>query len=347
MKNGWTILAMAACMTVAGTCSAIDQIKTSTEEKPVRGHITGVTKLAVSVEATSGETREIPANEIASIVFENEPSGLLEAHVKMLHGEYEDALANLEKASAEDTSRREMAEDIEFSKAFCSAQLALAGTGNVAAAGSQMLKFVNQSPNSYHFLPACELVGNLLVAAGQFDKAEEYYQKLAKAPWPDYKMRAQIAMGRALLAQGKAAGADKAFNEVLANEAPGELAEGQRMAATVGKARCLVLAGKADQAIKSLNEIIAKVSSDNVEINALAYNALGTALRKSDRPKIEAVLAFLHVDLLYSSIPEAHAEALANLESLFEEIHKPDHARQVRAVLDERYKGSRWAMKKN
>jgi tetratricopeptide (TPR) repeat protein len=180
------------------------------------------------------------------------------------------------------------------------------------------------------------------VAAGNYSKAEEYYARLAKAPWPDYKMRAQIAMGRALLAQGKTAEANKAFDEVVINEAPGDLAESQRMAAKVGKARCLAAADKTDQAIKTLEDIIAKADADNTELHALAYNALGSSLRKAGKSK-EALLAYLHVDLLYSSIPEAHAEALANLEQLFNELHKPVHAKEVRAVLDDRYKNSRWA----
>ena len=54
----------------------------------------------------------------------------------------------------------------------------------------------------------------------------------------------------------------------------------------------------------------------------MAYNALGTALRKAGKPK-EAILAFLHVHLLYSTQPDLDAEAVANLEKLFTETHKP------------------------
>jgi hypothetical protein len=97
-----------------------------------------------------------------------------------------------------------------------------------------------------------------------------------------------------------------------------------------------------DAAIRSLEKIIADADADNEELHALAYNALGTALRKAQKPQ-HALLAFLHVDLLYNSNPEAHAEALANLEQLFTELHKPEHAKRIRATLDQRYKNSRWA----
>jgi len=36
-----------------------------------------------------------------------------------------------------------------------------------------------------------------------FDFAEKQYVELAKAPWPVYKMRAAVSMGRSLQAQGK------------------------------------------------------------------------------------------------------------------------------------------------
>jgi tetratricopeptide (TPR) repeat protein len=219
------------------------------------------------------------------------------------------------------------------------------GNGSLTEAGHQMLVFLKQHPKSYHYYQANELVGNLLVAAGASDKAEPYYALLAKAPWPDYQMRAKVAMGRGLLAQGKMAEADKMFDEVLENTSTSDLAEGQRMMAKVGKARCMVAAGKAPAAVKVLQEIIASASADNVDLHALAYNALGTALRKQEKP-MEALLAFLHVDLLYSNNPEADAEALANLEQLFNEIHKPEKARRIRAMLDDRYKNSRWAKMK-
>ena len=73
-------------------------------------------------------------------------------------------------------------------------------------------------PDSYHYLEACQIVADLLVADGRFDKAESYYGELAKAPWEDTKMRAAIGTGRALLAQGKAAEALKVFDDVLGHE---------------------------------------------------------------------------------------------------------------------------------
>jgi outer membrane protein assembly factor BamD (BamD/ComL family) len=46
---------------------------------------------------------------------------------------------------------------------------------------------------------------------------------------------------------------------------------------------------------------------------------------------------------MYDQQPEAHAEAVANLAKLFIEVHKPDHAKDMKKILEERYQNSRWA----
>ncbi len=138
------------------------------------------------------------------------------------------------------------------------------------------------------------------------------------------------------------AAAEKAFDEALLNGASGDLAEAQRTAARIGKARCMALNNDADGALKSLNEIIDKLDDRNPEINAMAYNAQGTALRKAGKAN-KAVMAFLRVHLMYELQADADAEAVANLEKLFIETHRPLHAKDMRSILDDRYSNSRWA----
>jgi hypothetical protein len=149
-------------------------------------------------------------------------------------------------------------------------------------------------------------------------------------------------LGRAYLYQDNAAAADKAFSEAMNNDAPGDLAEAQRVAAKIGKARCMILMNKAAAAVRSLSDIIDHLDENSPEICAMAYNALGTALRKDNKPD-KAILAFLHVHLKFDMLPDAHAEAVANLAKLFAEVHKPDHARDMQNLLADRYGNSRWA----
>ncbi len=326
----------------AGTAWPIDQVFTSTSERAHFGKIINTTATVISFEPQRKDgPSEIPANEVTRIIFENSPDGLISAQVAMNRGDYEKAIEALKKETPED-KRREVGEEIVFCRAYCAAQLALSGAADPKEAGMQMYKFITDSPNSFHYLKACELMGDVCVTLGKFVDAEKYYAKLGQAPWPDCKIRAQVALGRSYLAQDKAAEADKAFDDAMNNDAPGELAEAQRTAARIGKARCMVLTGKIDEALRSLTEIIDRSEEKNAEINAMAYNAQGTALRKAGKPK-EAIRAFLHVHLLYCTQPDLDAEAVANLEKLFTEDHRPDHAREMQEILKEKYRNSRWA----
>jgi tetratricopeptide (TPR) repeat protein len=161
-------------------------------------------------------------------------------------------------------------------------------------------------------------------------------------------MRAGAAMGQALLAQGKADEALAAFERVIGTAAEGEQAQRQRMIARVGKAAALVALKKPDEAVKLVGEVLEQTDPEanpaDVPLVARAYNVLGAAQRQAGRTK-EAILAYLRVELLYSSQPAAHAEALANLAELWEQVHKSDRAARARQNLKEQYPDSPWTKK--
>jgi len=337
------MLIAAAFWTIGtGTAWPIDQIYTSTSEKAYFGKIVSMTATVINFEPQRTGPTEIPANEITRIIFENSPQALFDAQKAILDSDYEKAIDVLKKETTED-KRREVAEEIVFCRAYSKAQLAISGAADPVEAAKQMFAFITNSSSNFHYLKACELMGDICVTLGKFADAQKYYAKLGQAPWPDYKIRAQVALGRSYLAQDNAAAADKAYDDALNIDAPGELAEAQRTAARIGKARCMVLTGKTDLALRSLNEILDRTEEKHgEEINAMAYNALGTALRKAGKPK-EAILAFLHVHLVYYTQSDLDAEAVANLEKLFIETHKQNHALEMREILNEKYKNSRWA----
>jgi tetratricopeptide (TPR) repeat protein len=114
--------------------------------------------------------------------------------------------------------------------------------------------------------------------------------------------------------------------------------------ATVGKAVCLAATGKPQEAIKLLEEIIAKQDPSDAKLFARVYNALGMSHMKLGKTK-EAILAFLHTEVLYSGDPDTAAEAQYYLAKLWDEVHNPDRANRARATLRSSYGGSRWAGK--
>ncbi len=346
MKTRWLVLATALWMALSAAAQALDTVRTLSG--PVAGEIKEMSPVQVTVQQAA-IPKKVAVNEIQWIIYEGEPSSLNTARMAISGGRFQDALDILNDPqklpAAQVNERAVIKQDVEFYKALCTAKLALAGQGEIGAAGKRLIDFINSNPGNYHYLQANELVGDLLVADGKYAAAEPFYRKLEQAPWDDYKMRAGVAIARGKLAQGDLDAAEKEFDKVLAVTAEGPQAEFQRMNAQLGKARCVAEKGNAQKAKATVEEIIAKADPEHVDLHARAYNTLGMIERKADNPKA-AILAYLHVDLLYFAEPEQHAEALANLEELWNEVHKPERAIKARQILDDRYKNSRWAQKK-
>ncbi len=340
MRHISVAVAFAVCLGTCTTAFGLDTLKL-TGGKSIAGEITDMTSQAVTVKSR-GATKAVPVNQIVSISLDGSPNSLTLARLAANNGRFEDALKALGKIKPDEAKRDLVKQDIAFYKAYCTAQLALSGSGEVQSAGKLLNAFAKAYPKNYHWLKANEVVGDLLVAKKSFGAAATFYDKLAKTPWPDYQMRAKVAIGRARMAEGKPAEAMQAFDSVLAIKDTSVAAETQKMYARLGKARCLALQKKTDEAVKLVEEIIVAADPEHTRLLARAYNVLGTAHRKAGKPN-DALLAFLHVDVLYFSSPEDHAESLANLAELWNEVHKPERAVQTRQILMQRYKNSRWA----
>jgi len=341
MKRRYPLLVLAGWMALAsGAAAQFDTIKTVSGVK--RGRVKSISPAEVVIEVNAVD-ESVKANEIITIFYRDEPSALYTAKTNVTNGAYENGLEQLDRIEPADATRPEIQADLAFYKAYCTAQLALGGSARLDEAINAMSAFAaTYARTSYHYLQAYEALGNLYAAAGRFAEAEKAFDMVARAPFPDCRMRAGVAIGRARLAQGKLPEAQQAFDAVLAMEANDDLTRAQRRAATLGKARCVAAAGNAAAAIKVVREIIANADPEDVDLHARAYNTLGDAYRKAGNDK-EALMAFLHVDLIYHNVPEAHAEALANLNDLWTKFRKTERAVRCRQLLQERYANSRWA----
>jgi tetratricopeptide (TPR) repeat protein len=184
------------------------------------------------------------------------------------------------------------------------------------------------------------------VALSRFDSGIKYYNQLSEAPWPDTKMRAAVLEGNALVANANYPEALAKFDGVLASGVDDAKAREQKLLATLGRSVCLAATGKPDEGIPLVTKIIEENDSQDKSILfAKAYNALGTCYLQAGK-KQDALLAFLHVDLLFNQDPEAHAEALFQLSGLWREAGKAERGMQARNMLETRYSGSSWANKK-
>jgi tetratricopeptide (TPR) repeat protein len=306
------------------------------------GEVKTMTPYEVTIDKGAAGSRPLPVNEVRSIVFEGEPAELTQARVAAGNGAFAKAQALLGKIAADQVGREFVKQEIEFYKAYCAARLALSGEGEIAEAGKQLNLFVRNHPDNFHFLEASEMMGDLLMASGRYDFAEKQYAELTKAPWPAYKMRAAVSLGRSLQAQNKHAEAIQQFDAALATVDDGADAQNQKLSATLGKAVSLSETGKGEDAVKIIQKVIQDADPQQKELHARAYNALGNCYEKSKQTK-DALFAFLRVDVVYSNVPEAHAEALAHLVSLWKEVGHEDQSREAREMLLQRYGNSKWA----
>jgi tetratricopeptide (TPR) repeat protein len=306
------------------------------------GEVSGMTPLQITLNKGLPGTRDIAVNDIKSVLFDGEPSELSQARVNAANGAYENALQSLAKIDLDSVRRDFIRQDIEFYKSWCAARLALAGQGKIDDAGSQLNSFVRNHPQNFHYLEAREAMGDLLMAGGRYPLAEKQYAELAKTPWPAYKMRAAVAAGRSLQAQNKHAEAIQQFDAALAISDDGPEAQNQRLAATLGKAVSQAETGSVDQAVGAIEKVIHDTDPQEKELQARAHLALGNCHETAGRTK-DALYAFLYVDIIYNTVPEAHAEALAHLVPLWQAIGHEERAREARQMLDERYGNSRWA----
>jgi tetratricopeptide (TPR) repeat protein len=306
------------------------------------GEVNDMTPYELTLNKGRPGSRSVPVNEIKTVIFADEPSELTQARVNAANGAYSNALAALEKIDLKSVRRDFIKQDVEFYKAFCAGKLALGGQREIGDAGRQLNSFVRSYTQNFHHLAAVELMGDLLMAGGRYENAQKQYAELAKAPWADYKMRSAVAVGRTLQAQDKHAEAIAQFDAALAMTDESADAQNQKLSATLGKAVSLAETGGGAEAVGIIEKIIRDADPEQKELHARAYNALGRCYEQAGQTK-DALLAYLHVDVLYNTVPDAHAEALAQLVPLWQSIGQQEQSRQARQLLQERYGGSQWA----
>jgi tetratricopeptide (TPR) repeat protein len=339
MRIGRSLLAIAIWLAAATAARGDDAIRAAGLRHV--GRIVQMTAQEVTL-VTSVKNETIPVNQIESLDFDGEPTVLKNARNCVADGRYADAQKFLEGVNLDNIDRAELKQEVEFYAALATTRLALSGKLRIVDAGKLMGDFVSKYPQNFHYLEANELLGDLLVANMRYGDARKYYERVGQAPWPDYKMRAAVAIGQVLLAEGKPEEAMKSFEGVLRMKAADGLSQAQHLAATLGKARCLAETKQADEAIKIARDVIAKAdAAEDAALLARAYNTLGVALRKAGRTQ-EALFAFLRVDTLYSSDGDAHAEALYHLVHVWQDLKNVVRMQETRRILEDQYKESRW-----
>ncbi len=309
----------------------------------ITGKIIASTPAEIAIDVR-GNQRKVKVNEIRRVVFAEDPPELNSGRGKALAGKIESAWNDLKRVDPAGIQREVVKQDLQFFLALCEGKMALTAGGDKAKASQSMLAFVRKVPKSYHFYTAAELLGDLAVAQGDYQNAVTYYGAIAKSPFPEYKMRAMISQARALVGQGEFAKAETVFEGVLSNPSDTVEAKRQKLFAQVGKGRCLAETSSPEEGISLIEKVIADNDPSDGELFGRAYNAQGDCLLKAGKPK-DALIAYLHVDVLFYSHPDIHAESLYHLSKLWAAAKKADRASAAKNLLNDRYSGSIWANK--
>ena len=323
MKRSWLIgIVAASCAMFAldlparGQSGLGDSIRTHSEG-PIHGNVESVTRNELVI-TQQGVSKTLQVDDLESIVFVGEPADMRLARVAANEGDYAKAVKLVEKLKPDDLARDLVRTEVEYLKLAFKVKLAITGetdadddqSSDTASpdltrspngvdvtkenpvdlakeVGPQLIKFLKDNPNSFHYYEGNELAGDLLVWLGnveqdptKFTAATSFYEKLAGSPWPDFRARADLLRARQLQLQGKYDESLAAYDAVLRVKASGRLAESQTQEAAIGRTYCLVGTNKARDALKILQDTIAKADDDDTMLLARAYCAWATAIAR-------------------------------------------------------------------
>ena len=308
----------------------------------LRGTVSETTPQALTI-TVGGQRRQVSVAEIRLVSFGDEPAALREARSRAVSGKYARAQQDLQGLKVDELKKPLVRSDLLFYRALVASRVALTTGGDKAAAKQLMLEYVREHRTSHHFLEAAEVLGDLAVAQGDYASAVRFYGSIAsKAPSPEYQLRAMLLEARALVDQGQIASAREKYDSAAGVSASSRESQRLKQFAAIGRARCIAEIGNRDEGIRAIQKIVKDNESTDAELFGRAYNALGDCYRIAEQPK-DALMAYLHVDVLFYAEPEIHAEALHWIAMLWEQLGKSDRAAAARDLLRSRYAGSRWS----
>ncbi|MBQ5365955.1 MAG: tetratricopeptide repeat protein, partial [Thermoguttaceae bacterium] len=197
---------------------------------------------------------------------------------------------------------------------------------------------VEAYPDHYRFYDGNALLADAAAALGRVPAAEKYYTALAGAKSASYQARGKVGLANLALDANELDKAKSLFSEVAdMAELDGQLAGfDARAAAQIGLARVLSKQGDLDGALASLNALLDATPNSATRRQAIIYNAFGDVYAAAKKPE-EAIVAYLHVDLLYPAARGERVKALKALVGLWREIGRTDRAVETKRLLRDRF----------
>lgn len=301
----------------------------------VRGTVQSESPSEVVV-SLGNSTIKVPTDQIAGVEYQGQPASMQLGETRERAGQLAEAAAEFKKAAAEAGNKPFIVQAALFREAKCLADLALTDPGRVKEAVDRLSAFLQAHPNSRHAASARETLARLQLHAKDYQAASAAVAELAKLPLS--ADRAAILKARILVKQGDHAAADAEINRLVEALPEGSPERGE---ARLVKVEALVGEKKFNDAESLARQIITEAPAEDAVAQAPAYNALGDCLLAANRPK-DALLAYLHTDLLYSKDKEEHPRALRQIELLFRRLGQTARADEYAHRLKQDYPSSPW-----
>jgi len=349
MKRTWFITAVLALGLSPSLAFSIDSVTRRGAERPVGGTIKTITRTEIVVFQKVGNKEEtIPANEILLVDWDGEPPefGLGRGHEAA--GNYPQAMEQLAiAANSAKAGNANVRADIDFFIARTAAKMAIAEPSLAPDAVAKLKVFVAGHRDHFRFFEAQALLAEVALRTNDAATADGAFNALTQCPWLDTQMAGKNGLARVLLAANNIAGAKAGFDEVVALEAKSPAEKSSRLQAMLGQARCLQLEAKHAEAITILGQVIEQANAEETRILAEAYLRQGDSLVVVGQNPQDAIMAYLHVDVIPVLAEEGdlHAEALYQLSKLWGTVGKAARGAEASAKLEQLYPKSEWTKK--
>jgi tetratricopeptide (TPR) repeat protein len=301
----------------------------------VRGAVQSESPTEVVVTLGANSTT-VPTDQIASIRYDGQSANYQLGESRESAGQLAEAAEFFKKAAAETTGKPFPHQAAQFREAKAVSDLAQVEPDRQAEARDKLNAFIRSYPGGRHIAPAREALARLQINASDFTGAEATIAALARMPKAGD--RAAVLRTKVLARQGKHDQAIAELDRLIASSPKGS--ERQRYA-MLAKAESLAATTKYKDAEALVRQVIQANPAEDADSQAPAYNTLGDCLRAADRSK-DALIAYLHTDLLYNKSKEEHARALHGIVSVSRQLKMDARADEFAQRLKQEYPRSRW-----
>jgi tetratricopeptide (TPR) repeat protein len=341
LRGSFSFVSVLVLSALTATVLADEVILTSSST--VKGAIGGRVRGTIQSESPSevvvklgNNTTSVPVGDIASVHYDGQPASMALAEAKESANQLAEAADLYKKAAADAAGKPLIEQAARFRQAQLIAELAMGDPGRAAEAVALLDTAVKAYPNSRHVVAALDALARLQLQKGDFAAVERTIADMARLP--QSADRAAVLRARLFDKKGDHDKAIAEYDRLIQGSEAGSVRQRE---ARLAKAESLVAAKKFAEAEADLRAVIQAAPAEDAQAQSAAYNALGDCLRAAGKPK-DALLAYLHTDLLYSKDKEQHPRALAQISKLWRDLKRDDRADEAWNRLKQEYPQSPW-----